>query len=184
MRAIRACVPATAFVFAAALTPACGGSSSAPAPADKVEPTIVGEMSPEEAGGMSAADSTMTEAASRSPHGGTLVKLGTSGHLELVHDPSSGLLTAYILDAAGTAVMRIPARTITLAVTPAGGTLIELTLTSTANGLTGDTVGNSSQFGGTNAALKGVMAFTGVIKEAVVGGQAFKDVEFGYPFNG
>jgi len=29
-----------------------------------------------------------------------------------------------------------------------------------------------------------VMAFTGVIKEAVVGGQAFKDVEFGYPFNG
>lgn len=184
MRAIRVCAPATALVFAAVLTAACGGSEPA-RPTDKIQPTTVGEMSPEEAGGMSAADSTLTEPASpASPHGGTLVKLGTAGHLEFVHDPSSGLLTAYILDAAGQAVTRIPARTITLEVTPAGGTATTVTLTSTANGLTGDTVGNSSQFGGTSAALKGVTAFTGVVKQAVVGGQTFKDVAFGYPHNG
>ena len=42
-------------------------------------------------------------------------------------------------------------------------------------------MGNSSQFGGTNAALKGVTAFAGVVKDATVGGQTFKDVAFTYP---
>lgn len=187
MRAIRVSVSAAALVFVASLSAACGGSSApAPAPAEKVQPTTVGEMSPEEAGGMSAEASTLKEpeTASSAPHGGTLVKLGTAGHLELVHDPSSGLLTAYILDAAGRAVTRIPAKTITLEVTPAGGTATTVTLNSTANGLTGDTVGNSSQFGGTNAALKGVTAFTGVVTNAVVGGQTFSGIKFGYPHNG
>lgn len=185
MSVIRVSKCAAALMFAAGLSAACGGSTPAPAPAEKIQPTTVGEMSPEEAGGMRAEDSSMKEeAAPASPHGGTLVKLGTAGHLELVHDPSSGLLTAYILDAAGRAVMRIPAKAITLEVTPAGGAATTLSLTSTANGLTGDTVGNSSQFGGTSAALKGVTAFTGVVKDAVVGGQTFKDITFGYPFNG
>ncbi len=171
MRAIRVCARATALVFAAGLTAACGGAQPAPAPAEKIQPTTVGEMSPEEAGGMSAEASTLKEpeAASSAPHGGTVVKLGTVGHLEFVLDPSSGMLTAYVLDAAGTAVARIPAKTITVEVTPARGTATTVTLASTANGLTGDTVGNSSQFGGTSAALKGVTAFVGTVKNAVVG---------------
>jgi hypothetical protein len=162
-------------VFVAGLTAACGGSEPAPAPAEKIQPTTVGEMSPEEAGGMSAESSTLKEAEGHaSPHGGTLVKLGTVAQLEFVHDPSSGLLTAYVLDAAGAAVTRIPAKAITVEVTPGGGAAVTVSLASTANGLTGDTVGNSSQFGGTAAALKGVTAFTGVIKE----------VKVGYPVNG
>jgi hypothetical protein len=145
-------------VFVAGLTAACGGSEPAPAPAEKIQPTTVGEMSPEEAGGMSAESSTLKEAEGHaSPHGGTLVKLGTVAQLEFVHDPSSGLLTAYVLDAAGAAVTRIPAKAITVEVTPGGGTA---------------------------AALKGVTAFTGVIKEVVIGGETFKDVKFGYPVNG
>ncbi len=182
MRAIRVYAHATALVFVAGLTAACGGSEPAPAPVEKIQPTTVGEMSPEEAGGMSAESSTLKEAEGHaSPHGGTLVKLGTAAQLEFVHDPSSGLLTAYVLDAAGAAVTRIPAKAITVEVTPGGGAAVTVSLASTANGLTGDTVGNSSQFGGTAAALKGVTAFTGVIKEVVIGGETFKDIKFGYP---
>jgi predicted small lipoprotein YifL len=175
-----------AAIVAVSVVAGCGGSGPAPAaPAAKIVPTDSGELSPEEAGGMRPEDSTAKELVRPvSPHGGTLVKLGTAGHLELVHDPSSGLLTAYVLDAAGAAVMRIPAKTITLEVTPAGAAAAPLVLNSTANGLTGDTVGNSSQFGGTLPALKGVTAFVGVVKEATVGGQTFKDIKFGYPNNG
>ncbi|MGE0816235.1 MAG: hypothetical protein AB7O28_14440 [Vicinamibacterales bacterium] len=160
----------------------CGGSQPAAPPAEKIVPQVTGEMSPEEAGGMRPEDSTLTEpAAPASPHGGTVVALGTAGQLEFVHDPSSGLLTAYILDGQGHAVMRIPARTITLEVTPPGGRAATLELMSTANGLTGDTVGNSSQFGGTAPSLKGVTAFSGVVKDATVGGQTFHDIAFSYP---
>lgn len=169
-------------IVAVGMTAACGGSEPAPAPAEKVVPQQVGEMSPEEAGGMRPEDSTMKEPTGPSaPHGGTRVALGTAGQLEFVHDPSSGLLTAYTLDAAGTAVTRIPAKTITVEVAPAGVAPVTVALASTANGLTGDTVGNSSQFGGTNAALKGVTTFTGTVKEATLGGQSFKDVAFSYP---
>lgn len=183
MRATRFSVSAAAVVVAAALSAACGGSQPAPPSAEKIVPQEVGEMSPEEAGGMRPEDSTLKEAAATptSPHGGTLVKLGTAGQLEFVHDPSSGLLTAYVLDAAGHATMRIPAKTITVEATPAGGTAVAVALASTANGLTGDTVGNSSQFGGTAAALKGITTFAGVVKDASVGGQSFKDVAFSYP---
>jgi hypothetical protein len=169
-------------VAAAGLTAACGGSQPAAPPAEKIVPQQVGEMSPEEAGGMRAEDSSMKEhAAPASPHGGTVVALGTVAHLEFVHDPSTGLLTAYVLDAAGKATMRIPAKSISVEVTPAGGKPVTVALTSTANGLTGDTVGNSSQFGGTAASLKGVTAFAGSVKEAVIGGQTFKDIAFSYP---
>lgn len=183
MRVIRVSVRAAVLGFATIVTAACGGSAPAPPPAEKIQPTTVGEMSPEEAGGMSAEASTLKEAAAPTPHGGLLVKLGTKGHLEFVHDPSSGLLTAYVLDATGTAVMRVPAKTITLEVTAPSGTSAPLVLNSTANGLTGDTVGNSSQFGGIAPALKGVTGFAGVIKDATVGGETFKDIKFGYPHN-
>lgn len=180
MKAIRV-VNAAALVVAAGLTVACGGSPPAPAPAEKIKPETVGEMSPEEAGGMGAEASTHKDGAPASPHGGTVVKLGTAGHLEFVLDPSSGLLTAYVLDAAGDKVARIPAKAITVSVTPAGGTATTVSLASTANGLTGDTVGNSSQFGGTSAALKAVTTFTGTVVEATIGSETFKDVAFTYP---
>ena len=176
---------AAPFVVAAALTAACGGSPQpAPAATQKIVPTEAAEMSPEEAGGMTPApEPAGRPAVSTAPHGGTVVKLGTTACLEFVHDPSSGLLTAYVLNGAGTATMRIPARSISVQVTVPGGAKVDVSLMSTANGLTGDTVGNSSQFGGAQPGLKGVTAFTGVVTQFVAGGQTFTNVGFGYPVN-
>jgi hypothetical protein len=171
---------AAAMVTAASVTAACGGSEpAAPKAAEtKIVPTDSGEMSPEEAGGMGADASTMVHPP---PHGGTTVKMGTIAQLEFVLDPSSGLLTAYVLDAMVAATMRTTARTIELQVTPPGGQATPLSLASTANGLTGDTVGNSSQFGGTLPALKGASNFAGVVKSFTVNGQTVSDVAFSYP---
>ncbi len=41
--------------------------------------------------------------------------------------------------------------------------------------------GSTSQFGGANPALKGVTVFEGVVKDAMVAGESFKDVKFTYP---
>ncbi|MEP7116155.1 MAG: hypothetical protein ABI880_01130 [Acidobacteriota bacterium] len=181
----RFALKAAPLVMAAALTAACGGGAQPAAPAataEKITPTVAQEMSPEEAGGM-APSTTEAPAAPTAPHGGTVVKFGTAACLEFVHDPSSGMLTAYVLNAGATATTRIPAKSIEVEVTVPGGKKVAVSLASTANGLTGDTVGNSSQFGGTQAGLKGVTAFTGVVKGLVVGGQSFTNVEFGYPVN-
>lgn len=182
MRRNRFALKAAPLVFAAALTAACGGSEpAAPAATEKIVPTEVGEMSPEEAGGMSAGEPAATPAASTAPHGGTVVKLGTAAALEFVHDPSSGTLTAYVLDGSGLTTMRSPAKAIEVEAAPTGGAKTTVSLASTANGLTGDTVGNSSQFGGTAAGLKGVTAFAGVVKSFAAGGQTFTNVSFTYP---
>jgi hypothetical protein len=171
---------AAAFVAAAGLTAACGGGSqpAAPPAETKITPTDSGEMSPEEAGGMSAESSTMVHPP---PHGGTTVKMGSGAQLEFVLDPSSGLLTAYVLDGMGMNTQRTTAKTIELQVTPPGGQPTALSLASTANGLTGDTVGNSSQFGGTLPALKAQTTFTGVVKSFTINGQTTTDVAFSYP---
>ena len=186
MRRIRFAVKVAPFVVAAALTAACGGSTqpAAPAATEKIVPTEAGEMSPEEAGGMAPTPEPATSpAASTAPHGGTVVKFGTAACLEFVHDPSSGLLTAYVLNGAATTTQRIPAKAIGVQVTVPGGAKVDVSLMSTANGLTGDTVGNSSQFGGAQPGLKGVTTFTGVVTQLVAGGQTFTNVGFGYPVN-
>ena len=182
MRRIRFAQKVAPFVIAAALTAACGGSTPPAAPAaeeKKIVPTEVGEMSPEEAGGM--APLAEAPAASMAPHGGTVLKLGATASLEFVHDPSSGLLTAYVLDGPSTRTMRIPAKAIDVQITLPAGAKVDLSLASTANGLTGDAVGNSSQFGGTQAALKGVTVFSGLVKALRAGGQTYSNVAFDYP---
>jgi hypothetical protein len=182
VRRIRFAQQVAPFVIAAALTAACGGGTPPAAPAaedKKIVPTEVGEMSPEEAGGM--APIAEAPPASTAPHGGTVLKLGPTASLEFVHDPSSGLLTAYVLDGSSTTTMRIPAKAIDLQLTLSAGSKVDLSLASTANGLTGDAVGNSSQFGGTQAALKGVTVFSGVVKALSAGGQTYSNVSFDYP---
>ncbi|MGD9905378.1 MAG: hypothetical protein AB7U83_18065 [Vicinamibacterales bacterium] len=177
MRGLRGLMAAT-LLAAAGATAACGGSTPPPPAETKITPTDSGEMSPEEAGGMSAESSTMMHPP---PHGGTTVKMGSGAQLEFVLDPSSGLLTAYVLDGMGMTTQRTTAKTIELEVTPPGGSATALSLASTANGLTGDTVGNSSQFGGTLPALKGQTSFAGVVKSFTVNGQTVTDVAFSYP---
>lgn len=170
-----------AAIVVAGVAAACGGSGDKPAESGQIVAQEVGEMSPEEAGGMAPVDEHAGHGAPMAPHGGRLVPMGSVAHLEFVLDPSSGLLTAYVLDGSGRQTMRVTAMSIPLQVTPSGGQAAALPLSSTANGLTGDTVGNSSQFGGTLPALKGVTSFTGVVTEFSAGGQTFKDVTFSYP---
>jgi hypothetical protein len=169
---------AAAVALMTGLMAACGKSEPPPAATEKVVPQEVGEMSPEEAGGMAPEASTMMHPP---PHGGTTVKTGPSAQLEFVLDPSSGLLTAYVLDGMGMSTQRTTAKTIELEVTPPGGKPTALSLASTANGLTGDTIGNSSQFGGTLPALKGATSFTGVVKSFTAGGETASNVTFSYP---
>ena len=182
MRRDRLALKVVALGLAASVAVACGGSEPAkPATAEKIVPKDSGEMSPEEAGGMTpAAAPSEAPAAPTTPHGGSPVKFGTVAQLEFVLDPSSGLLTGYVLNGSGQTT-RITAKSIALTVTPPGGQPTALSLASTMNGLTGDTVGNSSQFGGTSPGLKGITSFTGVVKEFTAGGQTFKDVAFSYP---
>jgi hypothetical protein len=178
----RFALKAAPLVAVAVLTAACGGSQpAAPAAESKIVPAEVGEMSPEEAGGMAPAADAHAAPGSTAPHGGTVARLGTSAALEFVHDPSSGMLTAYVLDGAAARTVRIPAKSIDVQVTLPAGNKVDVSLTSTANGLTGDTVGNSSQFGGTQAALKGVTVFSGVVKSLSAGGQTYSNVAFDYP---
>lgn len=183
MTPIRFALKAATLVVATALTAACGGGSQPPAATEKIVATEAGEMSPEEAGGMIAGEPAEAPAASKAPHGGTVVKLGTVAALEFVHDPSSGMLTAYVLNGAASGTVRSAATSIDVEVTAPGGAKVQVSLMSTANGLTGDTVGNSSQFGGAQAGLKGVTAFTGVVKQFAAAGETFANVAFGYPVN-
>ena len=154
--------------------------AAAPPATEKIVPTEVGEMSPEEAGGHGAGG--VRRWCTRRPHGGTTVKIGTAAQLEFVLDPSSGMLTAYVLDGDGHEPPSAPRpRRSSCRSRPPGGRPTALSLASTANGLTGDTVGNSSQFGGTLPALKGATAFTGVVKSFTAGGQTVSNVAFSYP---
>lgn len=161
---------------------ACGGSTPPPPAAEKITPTVVGEMSPEEAGGMAPAPEAEGGHEHVAPHGGALVELGEEfAHIELVHDAASGALTAYVLDGEAEQAVRVTLPALELDITPAGGAATTVSLAAKANALTGESVGDSSQFVATVAALKGVTRFTGVVRQVTVRGQAFSTVAFSVP---
>lgn len=121
------------------------------------------------------------------PHGGTLVELGDHfAHLEFVLNPQENQLTAYVLDGEAESAIRIEQPSISLRIesfvadsadAPARE-LTSLTLVAVANELTGETVGDTSQFVGT---LSGVSAFDGVLESITVKGREFRDVRFSFP---
>jgi hypothetical protein len=116
--------------------------------------------------------------AHEAPHGGTLVELGEHfGFLEFVLDAAAGRLTVYVLDGGAEQAVRIaqPAMTVTFDAPEAvaGQTL---TLAAKANVLTGETVGDTSEFVVTHPALKGQTTFSARVGEVVVKGQTFKDL--------
>lgn len=170
------------FAFVSCLAGGACGSQAPPPAAEKVTPTVVGEMSPEEAGGMAPAAETEGGHEHAAPHGGALVELGEEfAHIELVHDAASGGLTAYVLDGEAEQAVRVAVPALELEITPAGGAATAASLAAKANALTGESVGDSSQFVGTVPALKGVTRFTGVVRQLTVRGQAFSAVPFSVP---
>ena len=122
------------------------------------------------------------------PHGGTLVVLGDEfAHLELVLDPGTGELTAYVLDGEAENPVRLEQENIEIriAVPDTGGnepaSKLPLKLNAVYNILTGEKKGNTSEFAARSDSLKGLKQFGAVITAITVKGREFQEVEFGFP---
>ena len=102
-------------------------------------------------------------------------------HLELVLDADAGKLTAYVLGGEPDKFVRIKQQELSLLVGTGGGTQKAVTLKAVANPLTGEEEGNTSQFEGAAAELKGLKQFKGCVRLITVKGVEFKDVAFGFP---
>lgn len=115
------------------------------------------------------------------PHGGQLVELGEEfGHVELLLDAGSGKLDAWVLDGEAEKAVRIKAKTLILNL-KAGKKVKTVVLKAVANPLTGETVGDTSQFGGLSPDLKGKAQFGGNVESINLLGKTFKKAAFSYP---
>ena len=115
------------------------------------------------------------------PHGGTPVVLGDEVyHVELVLDPATGKLSAYVLDGEMENFIRSAAPSFEMTAL-VKGELKTLTLHAVPNPATGETVGDTSLFEAQADWLKTTKNFDGVIKHLAIRGTAFTDVEFNFP---
>ncbi|MDX2033773.1 MAG: hypothetical protein SF339_24065 [Blastocatellia bacterium] len=127
-----------------------------------------------------AAATSEAEHAHSAPHGGMLVEFGEEfAHLEIVLDAAAGRLTAYALDGEAEASVRVKQPAIEIAVKKPAATVVKLG--GVANGLTGETAGDTSEFTGQSDALKGQAEFEGVIKTISIKGRSFTNVAFQFP---
>lgn len=117
------------------------------------------------------------------PHGGTLVEVGEHQFaLEFVRDAEAGTLTLYVLDAHAENFVRLPAKAIEVTV-DVKGRAEKLSLAAVANELSGETVGDTSQFTAQADWLKRDGEFAGKIAALEIRGTVFKDVAFTFPVN-
>ncbi len=118
------------------------------------------------------------------PHHGTLVRLGDEfAHLELVLEPAYGRLTAYALDGEAEKPVRLKARSLAIFVTPRqpAGQPFTLTLKAVADPLSGETVGDTSEFDVSVSRLQGLSDFDGKLVDLRIRGRRFRNVSFNYP---
>ena len=115
------------------------------------------------------------------PHGGTPVVLGDEVyHIELVRDASSGTLQAYILD--GEMDNFIRSKMTSFRITAkVGGKDQYVDMRAVADAATGETVGDSALFQGTEEWIKGAADFDGVIDSVTIRGSVFSQVKFNFP---
>lgn len=114
----------------------------------------------------------------KAPHGGMLVPLGEHAYnIELLRDASTGTLTAYVLDGHAEDFTRIAAPTIDVTVL-SGGQKRVLSLKAVANSLTGETVGNTSQFEAQADWLKGSAPLNGEVAAVDIRGSKFGPAAF------
>jgi hypothetical protein len=115
------------------------------------------------------------------PHQGTLVVLGEEfSHVELVLDSATGELNAYVLDGEAENPVRVSQSSLVIKLKD-HGQLVKLRLKPIANALTGEKLGDTSQYQGTFEKLKGLSHFEGYISSIKSRGENFKDVRFLYP---
>lgn len=112
------------------------------------------------------------------PHGGTLIEIGQHAYnLELVREPAAGKITAYVLDGHAENFVRIAAAELTLTAFT-GGERRVLPLKAVANPVTGETVGNTSQFEAQADWLKKSGALNGEVGGIEIRGTKFPNVAF------
>jgi len=115
------------------------------------------------------------------PHGGTAVVLGEEAyHLEFVHTPETGTLTAYLLDGHMEDFIRTSAATFGV-IAQVGNETRPLTFRAVGNPSTGETVGDTAQFEVQADWLKSPARFQGTLKSLTVRGRTFSDVPFTFP---
>lgn len=113
--------------------------------------------------------------------GGTLVELGDHvGNIEFVLDSASGKLTAYCSDAHAENPVRLKNDALVISVTPPGGTSVEVRLAAAANPLTGEAVGDTSQFEAVVEGLKGQTTFEAAVAPLEYRGVQVEATSFTY----
>jgi hypothetical protein len=113
------------------------------------------------------------------PHGGTLIELGDeAAHIEVVLDRSAGSLTAYVLDGEAEESVRIPQHSLDLVIDGPQAAGRVLQLAARANVLTGETVGDSSEFSATDKTLQTTGRIKGQVSHIQVRGQVFDGIAF------
>lgn len=159
-----------AVCVALAVSTACGGD--APEPAAPATPAAIPAAQP-------AGEEGHHHTA---PHGGALLELGEHfSFLELVVDPATGRVTLYVLDGEAEKAVRVAHPNLTLTLIEPAGITASLTLEARASTLTGETVGDSSEFVGVLEALKGANAVKARLATIVVKGQTFDGLELVWP---
>jgi hypothetical protein len=117
------------------------------------------------------------------PHDGSLQVLGDDfAHLEMVLDPTQGLLTAYALDGEAEESVRLAQKELRvhLRLSPSGRS-VDLVLKAVANELSGESVGDTSQFEARTRALLGQTGFSGTLARVDVRGAIFTKVRLRHP---
>ena len=115
------------------------------------------------------------------PHHGTPVVLGNEEyHVELVLDPATGKLQAYILDGELENFIRIPTDSFILTAQLPGGAQ-SLVLKAVANRATGEKVGDTALFEAQADWLKTTPTFEAAIEELTVRASTYRHVAFNFP---
>jgi hypothetical protein len=125
----------------------------------------------------SASDEHLHEA----PRGGTLVVLREEGaHVEVLADMATGHVSVLVLGPHGAQPVRIVQKAISVTFDVAGEPQT-VELPAIASELSGETVGDTSEFAALVPALKGVGTFSGSIASVTVRGETYTDLAFTYP---
>ena len=108
-------------------------------------------------------------------------------HVELVLDSTAGRMTAYVLDAEAEKAVRVDHNVLEILILkpespaggPPGGDL--LTMNAVTNPLTGESVGDTSEFTVVSDLLKGKTEFEGILQSVTIKGDEKKGIRFKFP---
>jgi hypothetical protein len=115
----------------------------------------------------------------KAPHGGILVELGEEfAHVELVLDREQGRMTAYVLDGEAENAIRVALPELEITALREVNTL---RLAAVANVMTGETVGNTSEFVVQSDTVKSIRNDDdGILTTITVRGVSFENVKFSF----